>query len=819
MIFAQKLIVMAIATTTLEHPVVISKTKTTCFHCHDDIVDTHIHFDDKSFCCEGCKTVYQILDENELCTFYTLDDNAGLTQKGKKAQYAYLDDAETAAKIVDYQDDTTTRVTFLLPSMHCASCIWLLENMHRINPAIFNSKVNFLKKEATVLFSNKEVSLRTVAEIMANIGYAPEINFNDVEKEEKLPIDRTIYYKLGVAFFAFGNIMLLSFPEYLGLDASPERGFAVYFGYLNLILATPVLLYSARDYLVSAWQGIKQLHLNIDIPLSLGIVALYGRSAFEILTHTGAGYMDSFAGLIFFLLSGKWFQQKTFNHLSFERDYKSYFPVAANVRIEGKEVSTPISKLQIGDTITVRNGELVPADGVVLRGDARMDYSFVTGEAESVAKKSGDKVFAGGRQMGASVDISLTRRVSQSYLTELWNNEAFKTAKKSHISHLADRAGRYFTGVILLVSMVAFFYWLPQDMGKAINAATAVLIVACPCAVALAIPFTMGNILRILGRHQFYVKNTQVIENFERVDAVVFDKTGTITERLKNDISFIGNLTDEEKSLVLSVVRHSNHPLSIQIAESLKNSTFHEIHDFEEIVGQGVQAFVNQKFIKIGSESFVAVNTQNSREKEASKSGVFVAMNGEIKGFFDIKPIYREGFEKVLTTFNNLKKEVFILSGDNDKARPYLNQYIQDASLNFNQTPTDKLNFIKNLQNQGKKVLMIGDGLNDAGALQQSDIGIVISENTNNFSPACDAILQADQFKKLPNFLSLSKVGSTIVNRAYLIALCYNIFGLSYAVAGNLSPVMAAILMPLSSVTIVLFGVLMGNFFARRLEE
>jgi Cu+-exporting ATPase len=810
---------------TLQHPIGISETKTTCFHCHDDIVDTHIHFDDKSFCCEGCKTVYQILDENNLCTFYTLDDNAGLTQKGKTSQYAYLDDVETVAKIADYQDDSTTRVTFLLPSMHCASCIWLLENMHRINTAVFNSKVNFLKKEVTILFSNKETTLRQVAEILASIGYAPEINFNDVENVEKLPIDRTIYYKLGVAFFAFGNIMLLSFPEYLGLDASAERGFATYFGYLNLILATPVLLYSARDYLVSAWQGVKQLHLNIDIPLSLGIVALYGRSAFEILTHTGAGYMDSFAGLIFFLLSGKWFQQKTFNHLSFERDYKSYFPVAANVRKEGKEVSTPISKLQIGDTITVRNGELVPADGVVLRGDARMDYSFVTGEAESVTKKSGDKVFAGGRQMGTSVDISLTRRVSQSYLTELWNNEAFKTAKKSHISHLADRAGRYFTGVILLVSMVAFFYWLPQDMGKAINAATAVLIVACPCAVALAIPFTMGNILRILGRHQFYVKNTQVIENFERVDAVVFDKTGTITERLKNDISFIGNLTDDEKSLVLSVVRHSNHPLSIQIAESLKSSTFYEIHDFEEIVGRGVQAFVNQKFVKIGSSSFVcgtercSVDATTEQRSVPLLSGVFVAMNGETKGFFDIKPIYREGFEKVLTTFNNLKKEVFILSGDNDKARPYLNQYIKDASLNFNQTPTDKLNFIKNLQNQGKKVLMIGDGLNDAGALQQSDIGIVISENTNNFSPACDAILQADQFKKLPNFLSLSKMGSTIVNRAYLIALCYNIFGLSYAVSSNLSPVIAAILMPLSSVTIVLFGVLMGNFFAQRLDK
>ncbi len=803
-------------TAILEHPIVISAVKTTCFHCHDDIVDTTIHFNDKAFCCEGCKTVYQILDENNLCTFYALDENAGTTQKGKTPQYAYLDDAETSAKIIDYQDDSTTRVTFLLPSMHCASCIWLLENMYRINPAIFNSKVNFLKKDVTILFSNQDISLRRVAEILASIGYAPEINFNDVENIGQLPIDRTIYYKIGVAAFAFGNIMLLSFPEYLGLDASLESNFAQFFGYINLVLAIPVLVYSARDYIISAWQGIRQGHLNIDVPLTLGIFALFGRSAFEILTHTGAGFMDSFAGLIFFLLVGKWFQQKTFNHLSFERDYKSYFPVAANVRKEGQEVSTPINKLQIGDIITVRNGELVPADGVILRGDVRMDYSFVTGEAEAVSKKSGDKVFAGGRQMGTSVDISLTRRVSQSYLTELWNNEAFKTAKKSHISFLADRAGRYFTGVILLVSMVAFFYWLPQDMGKAVNAATAVLIVACPCAVALAIPFTMGNILRILGRHQFYVKNSQVIENFERIDAVVFDKTGTITERLKNDILFKGDLTDDEKTGVLSLVQQSNHPLSMQIAASLKNAHAHEIKDFKEILGKGIQGSVNQQLIKVGSSEFVHESKQNRVEEG---KGVYVSINHIIKGYFDIKPTYRAGFQEIISTFQNAKKDVYVLSGDNEKERIFLNQYLTNDSLNFNQSPTDKLNFIKKLQNQGKKVLMIGDGLNDAGALQQSDIGIVISENTNNFSPACDAILHADEFPKLPAFFHLSKMGSIIVNRAYFIALCYNVVGLSYAVTGNLSPVHAAILMPLSSITIVLFGVLMGNFAARKLEE
>jgi P-type Cu+ transporter len=754
----------------------------TCFHCHEDTADTNILFDDKRFCCEGCKTVYQILNENNLCTYYALDAHAGLNQMGNAAQYAYLDDAETAAKILDFEDETTAKVTFYIPAMHCASCIWLLENLYKINKGVFNSKVNFLKKEVGILFSNKETTLREVAETFAKIGYAPELNLYDVDKEKKPTIDRSIYYKLGLAGFALGNIMLLSFPEYLGINESSDKYYAPYLAYISLILGTPVLLYSAKDYLISAWNGLKNGHLNIDVPLSLGIVALYARSAFEIVSQTGAGYMDSFAGLIFLLLTGKWFQQKTYNHLSFERDYKSYFPVAAHIKKEGGEVAVSLNKLSVNDIIIVRNEELIPADGILLKGKAHIDYSFVTGEAEPVTKKSGDHVFAGGKQIGEALEI--------------------------------NRAGKYFTVVIMLVATTTFLYWFQQDMQKAINASTAVLIVACPCAVALAIPYTLGNILRILGRNAFYLKNTNVIENFERVDAVVFDKTGTITERLKSDIHFVGHLETAEKAMVKSLVAHSNHPLSSLIKEYLQEAAVYDIQNFEEHTSKGIQGTVNQHFIKIGSAEFLT----DASNLGVFGKGVFVAINGVVKGYFDIKSHYRDGFEAVIKSFGTLKKEVYILSGDNDKAHDFLKNYIAENHLFFNQKPLNKLNFIKNLQEKGLKVMMIGDGLNDSGALKQANIGVVISENTNNFTPACDAILRADKFNQLPSFLKLAKGGSTIVNSAYSIAVTYNLLGLSYAVTGNLSPLLAAILMPLSAVTIVAFGVLASNFLKRQLK-
>lgn len=780
-----------------------------CYHCQDVCPNDHLHLGDKYFCCEGCQMVYEILNANDLCQFYTLDDKPGLSQKNRRdaRAYAWLDDPEVRRQLISFSDGHTTRVTFLLPAMHCASCIWLLEHLYRLDQGVVHSKVNFLKKEVTIHFEEEKTSLRQLAAMLSGIGYPPEINLGDVSGQgQNKALDRSLYYKIGVAGFAFGNIMLLSFPEYLGLEKESEAWFFGIFGYLNLALALPVLLYSSRDYFISAWNGLRNGHLNIDVPLALGMVMLFGRSAWEILSGNGAGYMDSFAGLIFFLLLGRWFQQKTYHRLSFERDYKSYFPVAASRKnSDGSESATPINNLNPGDIIRVRNGELIPADGVLLKGHARVDYSFVTGEADPIAVRSGEQIFAGGKQAGETIEISLTRRVNTSYLTQLWNDEAFKTNAKGHASLLADRAGRYFTALILGVASAAFLYWAPQNMATAVNAFTAVLIIACPCAVALSIPFTMGNVLRILGRNRFYVKNTNVLEAFSAVNAVVFDKTGTITNVAQNAARFVpadgaNSFGRVEQTLVRSLASQSAHPLSRQIAAALVQAEALPVEDFVEIPGQGISGSVLGKAIRLGSASYIF-------GEKRTQNGVFVEVDNALLGHFDLKSRYRDGLSGVLRYFQKQHASTWLLSGDNDREAVALKNIFPDPeSLRFNQSPHDKLHFVRELRDTGKKTLMFGDGLNDAGALQQSDVGIVVAENTNNFTPACDAILHADVFERLPQFFDLARWGMTTVNRAYLLAACYNVVGLSFAVSGTLSPVVAAILMPLSSVTIVLFG-------------
>ncbi|MBK8556705.1 MAG: heavy metal translocating P-type ATPase [Lewinellaceae bacterium] len=311
-----------------------------CYHCHDTCPDDRLHLEDKFFCCEGCQMVYEILQTNELCQYYTLDENPGITLRDRRdaRAYTWLDDEEVRKKLIRFSDGHSARVEFYLPQMHCASCIWLLEHLYRLDKGVLHSKTNFLKKQVTIHFLEEETSLRKLASLLSSIGYAPEINLGDVSGEgAPHPIDRSLYYKIGLAGFAFWQHYAAQF------SGVPGAGTCCLvlscFCYINLLLALPVLLYSAKDYLVSAWSGLKVGHLNIDVPLSLGILMLFGRSAYEILSGTGAGYLDSFAGLIFFLLTGKWFPQKTYHQLSFDRDYKSYFrlPLRLSTTIKQKQ--------------------------------------------------------------------------------------------------------------------------------------------------------------------------------------------------------------------------------------------------------------------------------------------------------------------------------------------------------------------------------------------------------------------------------------------------------------------------------------------------
>jgi len=794
----------------------------TCFHCGIEHNDSEtIKSQEKYFCCNGCKTVFEILNENDLTCYYDLENAPGKVPEEIKGKYDYLSNPKIVEKLLEFEDEQTAIITLHIPYIHCSSCIWILENLQKLNTDISSSQVNFPEKTIRIIYKNRENALKNIVQLLSSIGYEPYISLENGENDKLKKKDNSLIYKIAIAGFAFGNSMFISFPEYFEVDEFWLNQYKPLFRWLLFFFSLPVVFYASQDYFSSAFKGLRKGILNIDVPISLGIAVLFIRSTVEIVFHLGQGYFDSLSGLVFFLLIGKFFQQSTYNYLSFERDYKSYFPIAVTKISNQEEESIQVQDLQKGDRLLIRNQELIPIDSILINGNAMIDYSFVTGEVTPVHKKSGDKIFAGGKQLDGIIEIEAIKTMSQSYLTQLWSNDIFSKGKDENFKSITDAISKNFTIAVLLIAIISGGYWLFIDTKIAINVVTAVLIIACPCAIALSAPFTLGNMLRIFGRHKFYLKNAAVIENMAKINSLVFDKTGTLTSTLSQKITYKGNeLSSLQKQDITSIIKNSNHPLSRMLYEFLKTNNSSTVLDFKEIIGKGVEGTIGNNQYKIGSKKFIASNTQKEEEEEEEDTAVFIAINNEPIGYFIFKNQYRKGvskmFHKLISHF-----KLTVLSGDNNSEQKNLQQLLpKNTALIFNQKPEKKLTFIKSKQQKNKeKIMMFGDGLNDAGALAQSNVGVAVSENINVFSPACDAIIDASVFTKIPLFLKLAKKSIFVIKLSFGLSFFYNAIGLYFAVTGQLSPIIAAILMPLSSVSIVIFVTIMTNLISRKLSK
>jgi P-type Cu+ transporter len=770
--------------------------------------------------------VYLLLNENNLCVYYNFENAPGIKAKGKfvSERFAYLDDETIIKQLIQFSNSTQTNVTFSLPQIHCSSCIFLLENLHRINPGIIKSQTNFQRKEVFIIFDTQNISLRKVVELLAFIGYEPVISLKDTIEKKASPFNRQRIYKIGVAGFCFANIMMLSFPEYFSGGNIEQNGLKETFTWLNFILSLPVLFYSASGFFISAWKGLRQRFLNIDTPIALAIAVTYARSYYEIISGHGTGYLDSGTGIVFFMLIGRWFQDKTYDSFSFDRDYRSYFPLGVTVIKNDIEKNIPITQLQKGNRIIIRNQEMIPADAILLKGNASIDYSFVSGENAPVQKLHGDLIYAGGKQLGSAIELEVAGRVSQSYITQLWNNDIFHNKKNIEKSFIHPWS-RYFTLVLFTIAIGTLIFWWLNNPSKLLPAVSAVLIVACPCSLLLSATFTYGNMLRILGKNKLYLKNAGVIESLAKINTVVFDKTGTITQNNSSQVKYEGvPLTNNELLAVKTITTQSLHPLSKIIAAWLqvKGDKQVIVEAFKEYAGKGVSARINNINVKIGSADFL---NQFNNDFISFDTGthVHVMMNDVHMGRFTISNQYRSGINELVNQLQREKTKLYVLSGDNDTEKENLqNIFGNDTELKFNQSPQQKLDYIKKLQFQtipplGDRgnILMLGDGLNDAGALMQSNVGIAVSDNTAQFSPACDAILDGSNVKLLHKFIAYAKSGKTIVTASFVLSILYNIIGLSFAVQGILSPMIAAILMPASSISIVMLVTALSSLSAR----
>jgi len=794
----------------------LEKTHKFCFHCGECCLTDDIIFEGKNFCCTGCKSVYQILNENGLASYYTLNDHAGVQQRLQKhtGKYAFLDDFEIAETLISYREAGQAHVYFTIPTIHCSSCIYLLENLHRINPGILRTDIKFAEKEARIIFDENVISLRQVVETLNRIGYDPHLSMKGSPSPKKP--NRSLVYKIGIAGFAFGNIMLLSFPEYFSSTVSQEIYLGHIFRYLNVILAIPVFFYCANIFFISAWKGLREKYLNIDFPVALAILVTFIRSLMDVFSNTGNGYFDSMTGIVFFMLAGRILQDKSYLQLSFERDYTDYFPLAATVLSnEGIETSTLVNKIKCGDILRLQNGEIIPVDGILLNRDALIDYSFVTGESVAVEIKKGDKIYAGGKLLGGIMEIQVIKEVAQSYLTGLWGVQESELKKTTHVSFV-HKLARNFTLIVGGIAFTAGIYWWYHDVGKIWPAVTAVLIIACPCGLLLTSTFANGFILRLLGKNGLYLRNASIIEKFSKINTLVFDKTGTLTSPEDIQVTYQGDeLPGLEKKLIASLAKQTLHTFSKPLLDFLQVHETEKVANFKEYPGLGIMGEVENHQVTLGTNIFMKYESNISNTKGTM---IHVEIDGIKRGTFILQQTLRP---QLIEMFEALKKntQISLLSGDEPYQPELFSKAMgEDADIRFRQSAGDKLSYIKHLQTVGKVVAMAGDGLNDAVALKQSDIGICITDNTQRFTPAGDAILEGDRLFLLPLFIKLCKDTKLIIQICFGFSLLYNFIGIYFAVQGKLSALVAAILMPCSTLTIIFLTFILSNLIAKNMR-
>ncbi len=766
---------------------------TACAHCGDSSLELTIEVDGKAFCCNGCATVFSILKENHLDSAYEFDaDFRTKPADFDRNKFDYLDIEEVRSKLLNYEVEGTAEISLTLPQIHCSSCIYLLENLSKINSKVKFCEVNFTQKKATILFKS-EMALSELALLLSSIGYPPEFTKSNAKKGNRQSLNR-----LMVAGFAFGNVMLWSFPEYLGMGER-DADFRNFSSFLSLIVAIPALLFSAGSFLTSAYHTLRRGSFNIDVPISISLLALFISSAVSVITFNGPGYMDSFAGFVFFLLIGKMIQSRSYRALDFDRDNAEFFPLGARKIVGMKEILIPLSKIERGDVLLLKNGEVCPCDCELVSNTANFDYSFLTGEANVIEKSEGDSLLAGGKVVGNSINVRVHEVNRDSHLTKLWHRTYSGKRKNS------ESIPKIFTISVLAIAAFTYVTWLFIDVQYAFENALSVLIVACPCALALSRPFVFGMFQRELGNNGLYLKHPEVVEEFKGIRHIVFDKTGTLTlPEMK--VSYIGkSLSKIESQLFKQGLQSSGHPISKAILKgmNLENGIL-EGCKFHEELGCGWEI----------SNGGLKTSLGKWTPEERKSPQLPLKINGVKYGYFLLESSLREGLSLMFAELED--KHLHVLSGDQSNDLELLKTVLpSSATMNFSCTPEDKLKYIQELQNQGEEVMMIGDGLNDSPALRQADLGIALSENIYQFLPSCKGILEGKNLTRLPAYFKLSNSAQRVFKVSLAFSLIYNLIGIGFAVGGYLSPIVSAILMPISSISVVIISLVGARFFSK----
>ncbi|WP_207063910.1 heavy metal translocating P-type ATPase [Motiliproteus sp. SC1-56] len=805
-----------------------------CEHCHQSlsagqVIEAPVQGRARRFCCHGCRSVCEAIYAAGLEGFYArLQTGDALAPPPElPAELALYDLPEVQDEFVSAGEDSR-EVNLLVEGIHCAACVWLIESSLRRVPGVLEARVNLTGRKLRVRWDDSRLQLSTLLQRLGSLGYAA-VPFDPQTAEDSLRRqNRHLLYRMGFAGFTMMNLLWISIALYSGADQGEYRSL---FHWIGLLLATPTLLYSGYPFYKGAWQGLRQWRFGMDLPIAIGASITYLYSVYVTLSGTSVGdvYFDTVVNFLFVILVGRYLEAMSKRQaLASTQRLLDLQPRVATVLRDGEEQLVPIRSVAEGEYVRVRPGERIPVDGEVASGSSRVDEAMLTGESEPVLRAPGSQVCAGTINGEGSLDIRVTGLLQETALGRIIQLVEEAQASRAPIQQVADRIVPWFVLITLSLAAVTFGFWLQTGFEQALMAATAVLIITCPCAFGLATPMAIAVASGLGARNGILVKNGAVLETLSSVRDFVFDKTGTLTEGRIQLVSLHGVEVDwrsgqalagslaQSLGLAAALERRSEHPLAralVEGAESLNApGSALACEDFRNRPGQGVVGRVGGHQVAVGTAVWMralgvspapALAAPARALEQAGRGAVWIAVDGCEVAVAGVEDRLRDDAPALVKALRAQGASLTLLSGDRQPAAEAVASALGGMQVIAEVLPEDKDRVIAELQAAGRPVVMVGDGVNDAPALVRADVGIALGSGTDVSIASADIVLLSSDLDNVALATALSKRTLRTIRQNIGISILYNLIMVPLAMAAMVTPLVAAITMPISSLLVI----------------
>lgn len=803
----------------------------TCIHC--GLPAPAAPEGERAFCCEGCRTAYRIIHESGLERFYALPEKRHAAVRSSGRAFEEFDHAAFRELYVRTRADGLAETELYLEGVHCASCVWLVERVPLAVPGVARAELDVPRRRVTIAWDPRALPLSRIAAFLDQLGYRPHpfrgVRADAMRRDE----DRTMLAHIGVAGALAGNTMLIALALYSGWFSGMEAAHERFFRWVSLALATPALIWPGRVFFRGAFGALRARALHMDVPIALALLAGWARGAVNTVRDAGPIYFDGVALLVFLLLVGRFLQQRAQRSATDATELlHALVPSTARVVPEGaaqavEDATRPgagatpdaampepayetvlIAALLPGACVEVRDGETIPADGVVIAGRSRIDLSLLTGESKPVTADAGARAFAGTVNRGARLWIRVEEAGEASRLGQLMREVETASRERAPVVQLADRMAGAFVAVVLALAAVTAAIWWGRDPSAAVDHAIALLIVTCPCALALATPLALAVAIGRAAHAGILVRGGAALERLARRGTFVLDKTGTVTAGRTRLVAWEG--PEDVKPLVLALEAHATHPIAEGFREAWPDMPPAHAEQVHVVTGAGVEGVVAGRRVRVGTRAFAGGDAaRGTVASDAPDADALTPVHVSIDG----RPVARAAFgdrlrddsPEAVRALRAMGHRVALLSGDDPRVAASVARALEidPASAEGAATPERKLAAVRDAAKAGP-VFMVGDGINDAAAIAGATVGIGVSGGAEASLAAADVYLTRPGLGALAPLARGARRTLDVIRRNIVFSLVYNVAGASLAMAGLLHPLVAAILMPASSITVVL---------------